>query len=100
MATTLINLHNYIHKESDFAKGSDFVLIDRRGIFGSPFKISSKCTRKKSVALYRKYFGKRINTDRYFRKAVEKLRGRKLACWCTPLACHGDVIIEWLEKNE
>jgi hypothetical protein len=27
---------------------------------------------------------------------LEPLRGFRLACWCAPLACHGEVILEWL----
>jgi hypothetical protein len=25
--------------------------------------------------------------------ALDELRGKDLACWCTPLACHGDVLL-------
>jgi hypothetical protein len=33
------------------------------------------------------------------RPDLEPLRGHRLACWCAPLACHGDVIVEWLEAH-
>lgn len=42
----------------------------------------------------------------WFRDAVlegrldpEPLRGKRLACWCAPLRCHGEVIVEWLASN-
>lgn len=28
------------------------------------------------------------------RPDLERLRGKRLACWCAPLPCHGDVIAE------
>lgn len=30
---------------------------------------------------------------------LESLRGHRLACWCAPLPCHGDVILEWLDSH-
>ena len=29
---------------------------------------------------------------------IEKLRGKTLGCWCKPGPCHGDVLIEELNK--
>lgn len=29
--------------------------------------------------------------------ALEELRGKRLGCYCAPLACHGDVLVELLE---
>ncbi len=26
-------------------------------------------------------------------RARHELRGKRLACWCSPLACHGDVLV-------
>lgn len=33
------------------------------------------------------------------RPDLEPLRGKRLACWCHPLPCHGDVIVEWLDSH-
>jgi hypothetical protein len=30
------------------------------------------------------------------RPSIEPLRGKTLGCWCKPLPCHGDVIVELL----
>lgn len=27
------------------------------------------------------------------------LRGKRLACWCRPDRCHGDVLVEWLVQH-
>lgn len=94
--TTLVNLHTY--------KGKDYMLIDRRTRFGNPFRIGAfhfylkrKLTREDTIMLFRERFERMIKNYPKFRTAVEKLRGKKLACWCTPLPCHGDVYIEYLE---
>jgi len=30
---------------------------------------------------------------------LEELRGKTLGCWCHPLPCHGDIIVELLEQK-
>lgn len=97
--TTLVNLHTY--------KGRDYVLIDRRTQFGNLFKmgvfhfyLKRKMTREDTIKLFQERFDNMIKNYPKFRAAVEALRGKKLACWCTPLACHGDVIVEYLEGEK
>ena len=92
MKTTLINLRTH--------RGLiDYVLIDRRTIYGNPFPITKSRDRAMSIRTFRKYFEKRMQVPQYV-AAVEELRGKKLACWCTPLACHGNVYIEYFEKGK
>lgn len=31
--------------------------------------------------------------------ALEELRGQRLGCWCAPKPCHGDVLVELLDKD-
>ena len=88
--TMLVNLRTY--------RGPDYTPIDRRMIFGNPFRISSQRTCEESVRLFEKYFKRRIRKDVVFRTAVKALRGQRLACWCTPLVCHGDVYVSYLES--
>jgi hypothetical protein len=45
------------------------------------------------------WFLERVENEPEFREAVEAVRGRDLGCWCAPRACHGDVILEWLEEH-
>lgn len=90
--TTLVNLRT--------RPGSGYVLIDRRTIYGNPYKITSICTREESIEKFKKYFENRMRVDSTYRAAVETLRGSRLACWCTPLACHGDVYVEYFERTQ
>ncbi len=56
--------------------------------------------RTELIAKYRAYFIARVRQDPEFAACVEGLRGKALGCFCAPLPCHGDVIIEYLEHPE
>ena len=66
------------------------------GCFGNPFKLGDY-SRDECIGLFRDYFLERVDRDPIFRAAVLALRGKRLACFCHPLPCHGDVIKEWLD---
>lgn len=76
------------------------VFIGRPSLFGNPFEIGKDGTRDEVIAKYETYFLERVARDVFFRKGVELLRGKRLVCFCKPLACHGDVIVEYLSKEE
>ena len=67
------------------------------GCFGNPF---DKNTRSKNIADFKEYFDSRIKNDPKFKEAILTLKDKRIACFCKPLPCHGDVIAEWLDKNE
>lgn len=69
------------------------------GYFGNPFRIGPDGTREEVIEKYRAWFKMRIKNDSEFRKRIEELRGKTLGCFCKPLACHGDVIVEYLEAE-
>jgi hypothetical protein len=77
------------------------------GYFGNPHTMGgvycSHCKgyhdRTEAIALYKKEFLKRIQTDTTFKARVLELRGKTLGCFCKPSECHGDVIKEWLDRN-
>ena len=46
--------------------------------------------RDQSVAAYREW----IIQQPDLMAALPELRGKRLACWCAPLPCHGDVLVE------
>ena len=58
-------------------------------MWGNPFKITGggSGTRDGVSALFREWVVA-TNLD------VEFLRGKDLVCWCYPLACHGDVLVQ------
>ena len=74
------------------------VAIDRRSIFGNPFLMGRDGDRDQVVEKYKKYFYKRLETDLDFQQKVLELKDKTLGCWCAPLRCHGDVIVEYLDN--
>ena len=94
MKTKLVNYRTYKGNKSEI------VPIDRRSIFGNPFKMYRDGIRSEVIELYKHWFTAKIKKDKKFRKAVYKLKGKTLGCWCIPLSCHGDIIIEYLENSD
>ena len=90
--TTVVNLK--------ICKDKDVVRIDRKTIFGNPYMMRSEADRGFVIRKFRKYFYDRLDKDPVFRQRIAGLKGKKLGCWCKPKACHGDVIAEYLEKED
>ncbi len=95
----VINLHHNLPYD---------VYIGRGSMFGNPYThITDRKTlaqfivrtREEAVEKYKYYFIKRIESEPAFKKAVERLRGKILGCYCKPKSCHGDVIVEYLEST-
>lgn len=89
MPTTIVNIK----------KEKCDVYIGRPGYFGNPFRIGEHGDREMVLIHYKQWFYKKLN-DPEFRRRIEELRGKRLGCWCKPLSCHGDVIVEYLEGKK
>lgn len=86
----------------------DVVYIGRGSIWGNPFshkegtKAIWKCeTREESIENYRYYLWAAITQGDITKEMLIELDGKRLACYCKPKACHGDVLvkaIEWAKK--
>lgn len=74
------------------------VYIGRPSIFGNRFVIGVDGDRQAVIARYREEFYARYEVDEWFRAQVRALEGKRLGCFCKPLSCHGDVIVECLER--
>lgn len=61
--------------------------------WSNPFRVGPKGTREEVLARYRAHILARSDLI----DALPELRGRTLACWCSPLPCHGDVLRELVE---
>ncbi len=69
------------------------------GYFGNPFPmVPGQSTREESIDAFRVHFNERMESDPEFKARVLALQGKKLVCFCKPLACHGDVIAEHLNS--
>jgi hypothetical protein len=107
--TQLINLHDKHKGYEYYIKnfGSDFVYIGRfqyrpkaqlgnipKSIWANPFPAKNHTYQEHSraVDLYRQYIIKRPD----LLAQLHTLKNKILGCWCVPLPCHGNVLIELL----
>jgi hypothetical protein len=80
-------------------KGSehaDSVYIGRGSPWGNRYKIGEHGDRAEVIRKFRKYAEAVILE---YPDWLEPLVGKDLVCYCAPLACHGDVLIEMINKK-
>jgi len=72
------------------------VYIGRPSPWGNPFSHKAgtlaehrAATREEAVSKYEAWL---LAQPALVERAKRELRGKVLACWCSPLACHGDVL--------
>lgn len=75
------------------------VYIGRPSIFGNPFRVFGVNGREKAINQFKDYFYNRTDIDPEFYLEVMKLEGKTLGCFCKPLACHGDIIAEFVDDE-
>lgn len=51
-----------------------------------------------AIVRYREELTERLKNDPELVNELLNLRGKNLGCWCTPEPCHGDVLIELIER--
>ena len=68
--------------------------IDRRTEFGNEFIIGRDGNRREVIAKFETAERARLAApDGAARRAkMHAMHGKRLFCWCAPLACHGDVL--------
>lgn len=74
------------------------VYIGRPTIYGNPFQIGKDGTREDVVKKYKRYFFERLAEDKEFEEKILTLKDKRLGCFCKPLACHGDIICDYLNS--
>lgn len=84
MKTTVVNM------KDDFYD----VYIGRGSQWGNPFKIGKDGTREEVIEKYQEYLK---GNPKLVEEAKKELKGKKLGCYCKPLLCHGDVLVELIE---
>ena len=81
------------------------IRVDRKTIFGNPFRINDESERDKMLDRYEEYFYQRLENDADFRNAVnylievyKKYGKLNLFCWCYPKRCHSETIRKYILK--
>lgn len=79
----------------------DAVYVGRPTLLGNPFSHlglsmakHKVATRQDAIDRFKSYALKRLRIDPGFKSAIAGLYGKDLVCWCYPLPCHADVLIE------
>ena len=77
------------------------VYIGRGTPWGNPFAIGhgDGPDRKEVIEKYKEFFREKIESDEGFRRGILGMKGLRLACFCKPAPCHGDVIAEYLNSQ-
>lgn len=70
------------------------VYIGRPSKWGNPFTIGKHGTRAEVVTKYEEW----IRQQPELLSALSELKGKTIACWCAPQACHGDVLIKLVKE--
>ena len=85
---------------------SNAVYVGRPSKWGNPFTIGRDGTRLEVIERYRRFIeGELLYQDTYAMSNnpndildISELRGKDLVCWCAPLPCHADVLMEVANK--
>ena len=84
-----------LNKRSLTANPPNSVYVGRPSPFGNPFPVS-KGGRDFAIAEFRTV----VENDIKFRALIRKeLKGKDLICWCAPLPCHADILLEVANKG-
>jgi hypothetical protein len=90
--TTVIRWHQRL------ASNPEVVFIGRPSRWGNPFRTGVDGSRQEVIDLYILWF---IQPQQAALRAAaaRELRGKKLACYCAPLPCHGHVLAYYIDNG-
>jgi hypothetical protein len=80
--------HVYIGRNMSFyVKGAN------KSKWANPFSVK-KFGREECLGKYRNY----LLQNKKLLSELKELKGCTLACWCKPESCHGDILVELMQK--
>lgn len=85
-----------LNKKTDHIP-KDAVYVGRPSKWGNPFKIGRDGTREEVCMLYDGWVNGKITAGFL---SLEELRCKDLVCWCSPLPCHADILLELANEGE
>ena len=65
-----------------------------RSKWHNPFKVGKDGSREAVVELYESY----VNSTPKLASSLHELKDRRLGCWCKPELCHGDALVDLVER--
>ena len=73
-----------------------YVRCDRFSDFGNPFEMDKDGDRDVVCDNYEQHY---LPFKPSIHKQLLKLKGKALGCWCAPLRCHCDTLIQLINEN-
>jgi len=70
------------------------IYIGRGSKWGNPYSIGVDGTREEVIEKYKQY----IVTQTHLMDTLPELIGKRLACFCHPQACHGDILVKLVNE--
>lgn len=71
------------------------IYVGRPTKWGNPFVIGRDGTREEVITKYRGY----LMNNAALLTQISELKGHDLVCWCYPLPCHADVLLEFANRS-
>lgn len=84
-----------LNKSFDYFDAGTTVYVGRPSVYGNPFKIG-EYGREGCI---RKYEEMLLSSPALMLSVREKLKGKNLMCWCSPKACHADVLMKYANEE-
>lgn len=77
-------------------RGEPHLYVGRPTKWGNPFVIGRDGDRETVIRKYEEWVKKQPGLI----AAIHELRGHDLGCWCSPLACHADVLVRLANEEK
>lgn len=61
--------------------------------FANPFPVTKNCSRQESIDKYRFWLYEQLKIGNITKQDILSLEGKNLVCYCSPLPCHSNVLI-------
>ncbi len=85
MSTKIVNRHDEPYD----------IYIGRGTVWGNPFVVGKHGTRDEVIEMYREWLAGQWDLI----ERLDELRGKVLGCSCKPKACHGDILVELVDRR-
>ena len=99
------NLKEWMNDENNIYIGRcGVVFIDKKRFplessnFANPYKIGKDGTREEVITKYKEYIENKLENNESLQKELILMKNKNLGCWCYPDMCHGNILLELINK--
>jgi len=76
------------------------VRIDRKSRWGNPYKLADQGNDTERAEVCQRYEAEHLPAQPDLLDLIPTLRGKVLACWCSPAQCHGDTLARLANQGD